>query len=77
MTDDLRRFKARVKGLSEEEQRAAFGSEEFRKLIADAMNHEAEARAVAKCTGGHCKFHCRNHCKRHVPPDLSEPMPLP
>ena len=68
MTDDLRRFKARVKGLSEEEQRAAFGSEEFRKLIADAMNHEAEARAVANCEGhcmGHCKSHCVGHCIRH------------
>jgi hypothetical protein len=69
MTEDLRQFKARVKDLSQEEQRAAFSSEEFRNLIYP----KGGARAAQDCKG-HCMNHCRSHCKSHC---VSHPKPQP
>jgi hypothetical protein len=61
----LRAFKTDARGRPEDERRAAFEGDEFRRLIAAAAVPGAPVAGAACAT--HCISHCGSHCFAHEP----------
>jgi hypothetical protein len=59
----LRAFKTDARGLPEDQRRAAFEGDDFRRLVAAAAIPPGPA-AGAVCAS-HCVSHCGSHCIAH------------